>query len=150
MDVVSSFLKQWSTRQKEIAPSIRAMYHKCRKHEARPELSELLDCIKDSASSFSSAFVVIDALDECEMNQRPKLFGVIKQLRSISAKIFATSRPHPRDVQDFFQAAPTIQIKADIHDLKNYLTIQVEERMPQNRMLRSKVVDALSTKADGV
>jgi hypothetical protein len=150
MDVVSSFLKQWSTRQKEIAPSIRAMYHKCRKHGARPELSELLDCIKDSASSFSSTFIVLDALDECDMNQRPKLFGAIKQLSSVSVQIFATSRPHLRDVQDFFQAAPTIQIKADIRDLENYLMIQVEERMPQNRMLRSRVVNTLSTKADGV
>jgi hypothetical protein len=150
MDIVSSFLKQWTTRQKEIPSSIRAIHQKFQTQEGRPELSELLDCMKNSVTSFSSTFVILDALDECEMNQLSKLLGVIRHLSSMPVKIFATSRPHLRDVLDFFQAARTIQIKADILDLKNYLTIQVEERMSHSRKLRSKVVDKLSTEADGV
>lgn len=149
MDVVSALLKQWSMLQKEISPSIRAMHHKFRTQETCPEFSELLDCMKYS-TSFSSTFAILDALDECDMTQRSKLFDVLRHLRSLSVKIFATSRPHLRDVQDFFQDARTIQIKADILDLKNYLTIQVEERMTHSRRLRGKVVDTLSKSADGM
>lgn len=126
------------------------MYYKFQGQDTRPDLSELLDCIKYSATSFSSTFLVLDALDECDLNQQSKVLDVIRQFRSIAVRIFATSRPHLRDVHDFFQTARTIPIRADIRDLENYLTIQVKERMSQNRMLRSKVVNTLSMRANGV
>jgi hypothetical protein len=148
--VISSFLKQLSTHQDDVSPSLRALHYKFRNQATLPELSELLECMKESIISFSFTFIILDGLDECDINQRSKLLNLIKQWTSMAFKIYATSRPHLRDVQEFFKVAPTILIQADVHDIENYLTIQVKERMTQNQMLKRRVVDTLSTRADGM
>lgn len=150
IDVTSSLLKQWSIRRRELVPAVRTLYRKHQPQKTRPDLRELLECIKYSVTSFSFTFVVLDALDECDANQFPKLRYILNEFNLIGIRIFSTSRPHIRDMHDFFQTAEIIEIRADILDLKNYLTIQLEERMPHNKALQNKVIESLSMKADGM
>lgn len=102
------------------------------------------------AKSFSSAFVIIDALDECQSAERGKVLDMIGELNSVSVRIFATSRPHLRDVENFFGNASRIIIEADTEDLKRYLIKHVSEKIPEYGKLKDDIVDALSVKSNGL
>jgi hypothetical protein len=136
----------------QISDALHNMYSKFRGQRKQPELSDLVECMTSSATLFSYAFIILDALDECEETQRELLLEVLGELKAKSVKIFATSRPHVQDAQEFFQAAPLIHIRADPLDLENFLTRKLNKtrKLKDNKVLKEKVVHTLSTSADGV
>lgn len=110
----------------------------------------VINGIKFVSSLFSSTVLIFDALDEFSTTQRVKLLEVITDLLKSAkfCKAFTTSRPHLRDVHQYLQNTPCIPIKADMLDIRNFLTITTNGRV--HGELRSTIIDKLSTSAHGV
>lgn len=146
INVFSSILKQLSVRMHDIIPSLRTMYCQFRARRTRPELKSLLDCIISASFIFSATYIIFEGLDACEPDQRISVLKAIDQLGSGQVKIFATSR---HDFNNFFQSWPTIEIYANELDLRNYLSIRIDERK-RGSTLKDEIVGTLSTKSDGM
>jgi hypothetical protein len=151
--VFASLLKQLAVRKDEMTPEVLAFYGRFRSRATQPELSPILQTIVHLSTLFSSTFLILDALDELDEKHLPLLLNSISQLLDGGQKIqvFATSRPHLGTVQNFFKSALSISIRADEEDIKNYLTIKVDENLSESqKALKSEIVESLSISADGM
>jgi hypothetical protein len=150
LDITASILRQWANFQKELDPAIRTLYESFRSKMKRPtELSQYMDCMKSVAKSFSSTFVIFDALDECDLEQRSELRNLIIMLNEIPARIFATCRPHLHNFRELFRTASKIEIEAHLDDLRTYLLKAVDERKPDyESTIKQAVVQRLSSEAN--
>ena len=154
--VLSSLLRQLMARKEYSIPAILSMYRhffsgQIAGGQDRPDVSSILEGIALVSTHFSSTIIILDALDEYDENLRSTLLEVVGQLfESVrSAKLYATSRPHLRSVQDFFEDCPRVEIRADITDIKNYLTRTIEGKVSRGS-LRNTIIDKVSISAKGM
>ena len=150
-NIVASLLKQLTIRVENSIEALYPLYRQYCENRENLSVSEILESIVLFTGRFSSTFFILDALDEFQEDQQLELLRITRQIldNGVSVKLFATSRPHLRGVQEFFEKSPTISIIADMEDLRNYMTRKVEGR-PLHGRLRNKIVDTLSNRAQGV
>jgi hypothetical protein len=129
---------------------VQAIHARLSARRSSPDLPQLIDWISACSNAFSSTFVIFDALDVCAGEERRKLLPAIGKLSAANIKVFATSRDYLDDVKALFQSSLQIVIRADILDLKKYLTRAVSEQKFADEILRRKTVETLSENAKGV
>ena len=144
VDVLSSLLRQFvGPMPLENFPSeLTALYHTRHFGGRKSDLESLLSIITSLCSKFSSMFIVLDALDECCENELQILLPIIERLSAASFRILATGRLH----LNIFANSPTIQIIADIDDVKNFLTTRVAKKT-NDSALKKKIVDSIAISA---
>ena len=150
-NVFASLSKQLVERADDAIPFLLSLYQRFYRNRERLCVADIIDGIMLVSKYFSSTYIILDALDEFDESQRSSLLNNVNKLvdGGHSVKLFATSRPHPWYVQEFFSGSPRIPVKADVIDLKNYLTRMVDDRpLPLN--LQNTIVNTLSTTADGM
>jgi Cdc6-like AAA superfamily ATPase len=129
-------------------------YHTPRR--SRPSFQEILDSLKKIIMSFSSTFVLLDALDECRLPD-----GVLKLLTeafelqaTTGFSLFATSRFIPEIKENFEQKSATfMEIRASDDDMLGYLDSSLS-RLPsfvlKDYQLQEKVKSAVIKAANGM
>jgi len=148
LNIIASFLKQLASRLDTTPEAIRDLHTTFRRKQ--PELADFMNTLITVSRLFSSTFIILDALNECENSQRGILLNAIVKLSAANMKTFTTCRPHLRDASRCFKEAPTIEIRANTLDIQNYLKIRLDERMFQYDGLKSKIIDTVSLSAQGV
>lgn len=126
------------------------------KHKT-PTLEQLQTAVVATLKSHHQVFFVFDALDECVVKHRKDLLPFFHRLADAGARIFITSRPHPRDVQESFtkvSSAKTVELAAHVEDIKIYVEEKINEH-PSARVLicadlREKIVNALTRCCNGM
>ena len=111
-----------------------------------------------------TTYVVIDALDECEEEERKELVMALKghvSLTDYVIKVFVTSRDE-KDLARMFSETSDFRINADdtALDIRPFVEIKVEECINNGEILggkgnvtpglRQDLVDTLVRKADGM
>lgn len=135
--------------QAEIAiPSLLELYRRFYDNRERLDTEDLIEGIALVSLDLSSTFLVFDAVDEFNDDQRSILLEAVKKILTDGKyiKLFATSRFHARGVDDFFSGSEKITIQTDTLDLKNYFTQKLSGKV-SNDNLRSTIVDTLSDSA---
>jgi hypothetical protein len=121
-NLLASLLKQLSRRQ-SLPGSVKKLYERHQKEKTRPSAREISEVLQSVAASYLKAFIIIDALDECQAANRCRsgllscIFGL--QANSIT-NFFATSRPIP-DIEAEFKTYPRREILATNEDVRRYL-----------------------------
>jgi len=145
---VASLVKQLVSYVDEILPELYRIYKTLRSRDKSPDLEDLLQALRAASKALRTSFIVFDALDECEKEQRYILLDFVHRLSTSDFKIFATSRPHLRDIEEFFDQKPKIQIVSQTQDIRTYLNKRMDrERSPG---LKSEIVDTLAVSANGL
>lgn len=67
-DLLSNLLKQLSDAQHSIPDATRELYERHQPKRKRPPADELLLALQSVASSYTRTFVIVDALDECQIS----------------------------------------------------------------------------------
>ena len=173
-------IKQICRRMKCLPHQLQEAYKKHNKNDSQPSSEELNSIFLTIALQFNSMFLVLDALDECTLDQRAELcnfFSDIIESRINGAsrtsnsgssdlstsrgivKLFVTSRKEP-DIERVFQqkSFPKIEIEAAKvnRDIAVYTEAQIETRLKDGRLslknmrLKNMILDALTTKAGGM
>jgi hypothetical protein len=100
-----------------------ALYEKHKIKRTRPSFDEISKTLQSVTAMFSRVFIIIDALDECQMTDgcRTRLLTEIflAQAKS-SANVFATSRFLP-EVTERFEESISLEIRASEEDVRRYL-----------------------------
>ena len=161
-------LKQLCRTMQSLPSELQEVYMQRDKNDSQPNYEELRVVLLAVMQHFSRVYFVLDALDECTLDQRQDLCKfLLSMVNTTSAsttnegvvKLFVTSRKES-DIEAAFQqqSIPTIEIAATNvdSDIEVYVKAQIELRL-QNQSLRlrdmtlkNKILSVLTSKAGGM
>jgi hypothetical protein len=121
--LLASILKQLAQEQPSIPGSIKDLHDRHEKNRTRPSTDEISRALHSVATNFSRVFLIVDALDECQMTDgcRLKLLSEMFSLRvKTGANLFATSRPI-LEIKKEFKSYVSCEILARDEDVRRYL-----------------------------
>ena len=154
-DLLLTLLKQFI--RPSISDEVTSLY-KCHKAKGtRPSSSEILKALHSVVAGYSTAFILIDALDECRSSEgvRSKFIMEMFNLQAKTGlKLFATSRFIP-DIEEEFKSRGAIQleIRASDKDVQRYLDghiLQLPSCIQEDHELQKKISSAIIKAADGM
>jgi hypothetical protein len=121
------------------------------------DLQQLQSLLRSLCGSFRKAFILVDALDECNIAaERGSLLSTIQALRDASVKTFITSRPNLEDIKTQLDCVPQVEIVATDGDIRRYLRGKVRanhvflKRISANPGLEDKILDGIASRACGM
>ena len=155
-------IKQICRRMKCLPHKLQEVYERHYSNASQPSIDELKIIFRTIALQFNSMFLVLDALDECTLDQRADLceffsdvvesnFHGISRSKTFSGsssgdrgpasrgivKLFVTSRKEPDIERAFLQKSfPKIEIEAAKvdDDISVYTKAQIESRLKDGRL----------------
>ena len=158
-------LKQLCRTIQFLPPELHAIYERHYRNDSQPKYDELRVAFLAIIRQFGRRiFFVLDALDECTLDQRKDLCEFILSLANPTSsqgvvKLFITSRKES-DIERAFQqkSFPTIEVEATKvnSDIRVYVEAQIELRLQncslrlKNMALKEKILSALTKKAGGM
>ncbi|EUC46574.1 hypothetical protein COCMIDRAFT_65909, partial [Bipolaris oryzae ATCC 44560] len=122
-DLLASVLKQLVQARSSLPQTVRSLHDRYRSMKARPSIDDISMALHSVAAEFSRVFILVDALDECRVNDscRAKLLSQLSQLQtSCGANLFATSRFIP-DITSRFERDTWLEIRASKQDMDRYV-----------------------------
>jgi Cdc6-like AAA superfamily ATPase len=125
-ELLASLLKQLA---QEHSATVKDLYDRHKITQTRPSSDEISRALQSMADVYSRVFIVVDALDECQISDggRTRLLSEIFNLQVRSgANIFATSRFIP-DITEKFQGSISLEIRASDEDMQRYLDGRILE-----------------------
>jgi hypothetical protein len=147
--VVRTLLKQLLLHSDSIPPDLGEVYDDCHSRPQSPDRDFFNRQLVSTAATFSSVYILLDALDECTSATLEDLIILIRKLKGHGIKVFCTFRPNLIDLGERLNI-PTIQfIGAHDEDIRNYLSIRLNKEWRHAKSLREKVIDPLVKGAHG-
>lgn len=157
--LLGNILKQMVQRKHTVPSSVRALYNTHMHTGTRPSINEISEAMHSlsTASDFSSIFIVIDALDECQISDRSRdiLLDVVISMqakRGCNVYLFATSRFIP-EIIEMFNEQPTVEIRARENDVKRYIQgnlTMLPSFVSRSSDLQEEISDAIAKAVDGM
>ncbi|KAF7965799.1 hypothetical protein HWV62_41761 [Athelia sp. TMB] len=153
--MVRSIIVQLSRRFNGIPSALVELYEDEENGLSQPVLSSLEDTLLRILQSFGAAYIVIDALDECD--DRPRLLRWIDSVTSHTSEILhlmVTSRPEP-DIKDRLRPLCNLREvdvadRRDSDDIHRYIDASLSEVHVWTDSQKELVRIALVNGADGV
>jgi ankyrin repeat protein len=122
-DLLASLLKQLSQGWSTLPDGVKVLYDRHKTKRTRPSLGEILGALQSVAAIYSRVFIVVDALDECQVSDgcRSRLLSEIFNIQvKCGASVFATSRFIPEIIEKFHHCT-SLEICASDEDVWKYL-----------------------------
>lgn len=152
--MLASLLKQLAQGQPTLSDHLRNLYHKHNDRKSRPSLEEISTVLESVVKAYNRVFIILDALDECEMFGEVQKF--LQLLFNIQEKermnLMATSRFIP-PIENQFKNSVTLEIRASNEDVKRYLNSRIDllpsfiRRRPD---LKERIQSEISESAEGM
>lgn len=119
-------------------------------------LFEIQTALQSAAENYSTVFIIIDALDECQNSDgsRQKFLTELFSLQEKSGcNLFMTSRVIPEIVDRFNKTSISLEIRASTEDIERYLkgnTGQLPAFVHQSQGLQQMIAAEISKAVDGM
>ncbi|KAF8474206.1 hypothetical protein BDZ91DRAFT_779864 [Kalaharituber pfeilii] len=160
IQLFSVLLKQLCRSQKVLPQGLQALFTKCHFNDKPPTLRELQHQFVAVTSLFEEVFLVIDAFDECNQDDRKEILNGLTSLFqhcSAKLKLCVTSRPE-KDIKHAFTSSgfDTIKIEAKKvdQDISCFVQYQLQFRTHDHCILNEEICKeieyALVSKANGM
>ena len=117
--------------------------------EAPPDPADILELLERKIRCYHTLFVVIDALDECDDEDKSglRLVDALRGLQS-NVRLLITSRPLPNVVEEF-EDVPQVEIRALDTDIRDFVRSRLEVEQADAKF-GELVQDAVAQKSDGM
>ncbi|CAH0047168.1 unnamed protein product [Clonostachys solani] len=155
-DLLATLLKQLCQQRSSLPDSVRLLQADTLKaNRARPTLNELAETLHLVVSMYSRVFIIIDALDECQVKDGCRitfLNEVFKLQTKTRTNLFATSRPSP-EIELNFEGCDWCRISASEADIRAYLNGNMWQMLGfvQKRSdLKDDIEEGVATAAQGI
>ena len=150
-DLMASLLKQLAQGQSSLPESVKDLYDQHKTKRTRPLLGEILRVLQSVAKMYSRAFIIVDALDECQVSDDSRA-RFLSELFSLQTRhevnIFATSRFIPQII-DQFNSSVSLEIRAHDEDVRKYLDDRISQSRSELLKTYSEKIKTEITKAVG-
>lgn len=144
--VIACILKQLLSRKRHLPSVVESFYNSFNDKTEIPGFHPLLDLLRTLSSEFSTIWILLDALDECEEGPRDEILSPLLELNRQSFRLFVTARPYlkyTRSIQRSLETASRAQIVPDSFGLERY----VRQRLQNAKQgLRPEFVDEIVLK----
>jgi hypothetical protein len=126
----------------------------CKAQGRRPKFDELITITQHVLGSYSVAYVVIDALDECDSTELRAITAELQRLQAQlpAVRLMTTFRPQVV-VEDGFLDIAELEIRATDKDLKCYIDsniTQLSKHITENLSFKDDIVQSIIKAADGM
>jgi Cdc6-like AAA superfamily ATPase len=101
-DLLASLLKQLVRQQASTPESVKSIYDRHQDKPTRPSFDEILKALHSVVAYYSRTFIIIDALDECQVSCDVLLSAMFALQAQTQINLFATSRPVP-EITSYFE-----------------------------------------------
>ena len=122
-DLLASLVKQLAQRQSSLPGSVIDLYNRHKEKQTQPSFDEISRTLQSVATIYSTVFIVVDALDECQVSNgcRHRFLTELFNLQAkCGANLFVTSRPISR-IEKEFEGYTKLEIRASNEDVQRYL-----------------------------
>ena len=135
-DFLRSLLEQLAAADEGAALTLQRLFRSCSDGRDQPTRVQLLRACIDAASVFSKLFLIIDALDECQLSELLDFGDILDDFsQSVDrAHIIAFSQPI-KEVHGFMHTSSLQQIAIGGLNVYNDIEIFVRERLNSSRAL---------------
>jgi ankyrin repeat domain-containing protein 50 len=153
--IISSFVRQLvQMTGKNFSPLQELHETLTAKGNVKPTLNDVEKLLISICGRFDKVYIVIDALDECNLAQRKLLFPILPVLQRASISILTTSRPHAQDLERALKDHVKLEVCASELDIQRYVNDQVEQDEDLEDLLtdelKQKTVSTLVDKSNGM
>jgi len=164
--ILAGLIKQLVFRQTDshvnatLSPHVMEMYDKMHHQGKRPAMSDLQELFISIAAEFSEVFLIFDALDECNEDERNVLLPFVMRLPlarkgDVRFRIMVTGRPYCADMQRAFADAAALELAVipDNGDIELAVKEKLEAAKKSQRIpaqLELDIVTKVLEKADGM
>lgn len=155
-NLVASFLQQLVQRRPVIPSKIRTLYEQHLRKKTKPILAEYSELLHAELTGCSRAFLIVDALDECDevRGTRSDLMAELLRLPS-NTYLMVTSREIPSIEVEPNQFC-RLEIRATETDVRAYLEGRIERESRLKRhvqadpVLGTTILDTIVKKVQGM
>jgi NACHT domain len=154
-DLLTSILKQLVLEQPSILENVKSLYKRHKIKRTRPSFEEISKVLYSVVADFSKVFIIIDALDECQVSNRGRR-RVLSEIFNIQAKtsvnLFATSRFIPEIIKEF-KGSVSLEIRASDNDVQKYLDghmLELPSFVVRSHDLQEEIKTKITKAVDGM
>jgi hypothetical protein len=121
--MVLSLLKQLVEQQDPLSAGVMQLYTSHDYGGRRPLFRDLVRCLQSVAACLSRVFIVIDALDECQVSNgcRSILLAEINELQKISNTSVLVTTRHIPEILERFSMDQAMEIRATTDDVRMFI-----------------------------
>jgi NACHT domain len=154
-DLFASLLKQLIQEQPSVPESMKGLYEHHKDRRTRPSSDEILAVLHSVICDYSRTFIIIDALDECQVSngvRRILLSEILDLQAKTGANLFATSRFIP-EIEKEFKRDLLLEIRARDEDVRRYLgghMFQLPSFVSNNPDLQEEIKTSIVKAVDGM
>ncbi|KFY52229.1 hypothetical protein V496_08591 [Pseudogymnoascus sp. VKM F-4515 (FW-2607)] len=155
LSLLSAILKQLVQAQPAGAGAANALYELHSARGTRASADEILNTLKLTLKHFSTAYIVVDALDECsdEYNTPLRLLEKLRDLQNtMGIRLMVTSRLIP-DIVGEFRSAPKLEVRASPQDVTKFVKGQIprlNKCVQRDNELQLEIEEQLVKAVDGM
>jgi hypothetical protein len=95
-------------------------------------------------ATFPSAFVMLDALDECSEESLQRVIDLIRRISGQGVNVFCTSRTHLINLKEQLENLTMVRIEAHDDDVRKYLTSRLRKEKRFTRF-SEKIIEHLTS-----
>jgi|SRR5579862_2939611 len=154
-DLLASLLKQLSQERPALPDTVKELYDRHRAKRTRPLFEELSRALHIVTAMYSRVFIIVDALDECQLSDG-SLTRFLTELLNLQAKcganLFTTSRFIP-EIMSKFEKSILLEIRANKEDVKRYLDghmFKLPGFVARSCELQEKIKNEIAKAVDGM
>jgi len=154
--LIANLVKQLFSNEFPPPSAVMDVYVQHKKNRSQPSLSDLEEMFHGIAALYKDGvFVIVDALDECQMsdNSRSKFIEALLrlQLRESTVNILATSRPVP-DIVEAFDGHSCLEIVAQRNDIERYMRNRMSNLRAVSKYpdLQHEIISCIANAANGM
>ncbi|KAI1444648.1 hypothetical protein F5Y02DRAFT_427579 [Annulohypoxylon stygium] len=156
-DLLSSLLKQLCQRQlangqSSLPDVVKDLYYRHIPGNKPHSVDEILKAIRKVVCLYSRVFIIVDALDECQVSDgcRTKLLSVMFSIQEeYNANILVTSRFNPA-IEARFTGYTSIKIRAGEEDVRGFLEGHMELLPLRNPEIEKEILTTIPEAVDGM
>ncbi|KAI9768507.1 MAG: hypothetical protein M1839_004029 [Geoglossum umbratile] len=126
-NLLAAILKQLVQAQPSMVEPVARLYNYHTSRRTRPSLEEIFSALQSVLASYSTVYLVVDALDECSDKEgtRSELLNKLYALQSkTDLHLMVTSRFIP-EITNEFKSALTLEVRASEADVKQFIKGQM-------------------------
>jgi hypothetical protein len=153
--LLASLLKQLSEALPSLPKPVTELYERHKTKRGRPSVDKLSEALQTVAASYTRVFVVVDALDECQISDGCRT-QFIEECFALQARcgtnVFMTSRFLP-ELTERFDKASVSEIRASPEDVRKYLAGQMIQLPPfvrRDMLLQEEIMKGIGKAIDGM
>ncbi|KAI0412872.1 ankyrin repeat-containing domain protein [Xylaria grammica] len=148
-DLLASLVKQ-ILHDRPVPAEVKDLFTVHKPRRTRPSLTEISSVLSSICALFTNVFIVVDALDECQREQREKFLSEIFNLQKTKPlNLFATSRMIP-EIEGLFDDSEQLEVRATIDDVHKYLDTRTSRLPTFIRGIRDEIKTEICKAVDGI